>query len=172
MHQIFQKRRSVRSFLKKSVEEEKIKEILEAADSAPSAGNLKAREVMVVQDEKIKKELAKAGLYQFFIAEAPLILVFLALPEQSAAKYGQRGRDLYAIQDATIAAAFACLQAAESGLASCWIGGFDEERVKKLLKIPEDRRPVCLLPVGYEAKGLKARIVRLGYSAVLKRRSR
>ncbi len=151
MHEIFQKRHCVRSFQSAPVEADKLQAILEAGNSAPSAGNLKAREIVVVKDQETKLALAKAALEQEFIAEAPIILVFCAVPGRSGRKYGNRGRELYSLQDATLAASFAWLQAVSLGLGACWLGAFQEEEVKNILKLQSDWRPVALLPIGYEA---------------------
>jgi len=151
MNEIFKKRHSVRSFQDRKIEPEKLEEILEAAESAPSAGDLKARQFLVVEEEQTKKKLAKAALDQDFVAKAPLILIFFAVPSRSAKKYGQRGKNLYALQDATIAASFAWLQAVMLDLSACWVGAFDEEEVKEILNIKEDWQPICILPVGYKA---------------------
>ena len=134
------------------VEPHKLKEVLEAANSAPSAGNLKAREIKVVKDLGTKKALVKAALGQDFIAEASVVLVFFALPEKSGRKYGERGRKLYAIQDATIFASFAWLQAVDLRLSCCWVGAFDDEKVKEILKTPSDWQPIAILPIGYSAE--------------------
>jgi nitroreductase len=152
MLEIFKKRHSVRSFQSREVEDEKIKEILEAGNSAPSAGNLKAREIVVVKDLETKKALAKAALGQSFVAEAPMVLVFFALPEKSGKKYEERGRNLYSIQDATISASFAWLQAVDLGLSACWVGAFDDEKVKEVLKVSPDWHPIAILPIGYSAE--------------------
>lgn len=129
-----------------------MKEILEAANSAPSAGNLKAREIIVIKDNKIKEALVNASLGQGFIAQVPIVLVFFALPEKSAQEYKEQGRKLYAIQDATISASFAWLQAVDLGLSACWVGAFDDGKVKEILKIPQDWQPIAILPLGYSAE--------------------
>lgn len=152
MHEIFKKRHSVRSFKSNEVEPRKLKEILEAANSAPSAGNLKAREIIVAKDLEIKKTLAKAAFEQNFIAEAPVVLIFFALPEKSGKQYGERGRNLYSIQDATISASFAWLQAVDLGLSACWVGKFDDEEIKKILKTLSKWHPIAILPIGYSAE--------------------
>ena len=151
MDEVFKKRRSVRNFLEREVEAEKLAEILEAADSAPSAGNLKAREVIVVKDSETKKRLAEAAFGQDFLAGAPVILVFFSVPSRSAEEYKERGRDLYCLQDATISASFAWLQAVMLGLSCCWVGAFEESQIKDILEIKEDWRPIALLPLGYAA---------------------
>jgi nitroreductase len=99
----------------------------------------------MVQDEKKKRELALASLAQSFVAEAPIVLVFCADPEASGKKYGKRGRSLYSIQDATIAASYAQLAATALGLASCWVGAFDDEEVLKVLGNPEGLFPVAII---------------------------
>jgi len=152
MDEVFRKRRSVRSFLEREIEAEKLAEILGAAGSAPSAGNLKAREVIVVKDSETKKRLAEAAFGQDFLAGAPVVLVFFSVPSRSARKYKKRGRDLYCIQDATIAASFAWLQAVMLGLSCCWVGAFEENQVKDILGIKEDWQPIALLPIGYSAE--------------------
>jgi nitroreductase len=154
MNEIFKKRHSVRSFQTRNVNRRELEAILAAADSAPSAGALKSRAVLVVRDEVSKKKLVEAAHGQEFVAHAPVVIVFWAVPSRSASNYGTRGRDLFALQDATIAASFAWLQAVASGLAACWVGAFDDEAVKNIFReeIETDWRPVALLPVGYAAE--------------------
>ena len=142
-------RRSIRAFQGQIVEEEKMNRIIEAVNLAPSAGNLQAYEIVVVKDSRRKRELAEAAGGQDFLSEAPVCLVFLAYPERSSRKYGKRGSGLYSLQDATIAAAYAQLVATALGLASTWVGAFDEEAVAKIVKAPRDKRPIAILPIGY-----------------------
>lgn len=146
--EVAEKRHSVRSFKKKPVEEEKLQRILNAISAAPSAGNLKAYKLTVVRDAKQKEALAGAALGQTFVAEAPIVLVFSADKEKSAARYGKRA-GLYSLQDATIACAFAMLAAVEVGLSSCWVGAFSEEDVSAAISLPKKLRPIALLPIGY-----------------------
>jgi nitroreductase len=154
MLEIFKKRHAARNFQTHEVGFEKLREILEAAKSAPSAGGLKAREIRVITDNEVRLRLAHAAFDQDFVAQAPAVLVFCAVPSRSAAKYGTRGRELFCIQDATIAASFAWLQAVALGLGGCWVGAFSEQDVKKVLHndIQPDWRPVALLPIGYLAE--------------------
>ncbi len=150
MHEIFKKRKSVRSFSDRLVEEEKFQEIIKAANSAPSAGDLKAREIIVITNSELRKKMSEAAHGQKQVMEAPKLLVFVALPEQSAKKYAERGRELYAMQDATLAAGFAWLEAVEHGLSASWVGGFDEKEVQKILDLSQNQKPIAILPIGYE----------------------
>jgi len=79
-------------------------------------------------------------------------LVFFSAPSRSARKYGERGKDLYSLQNATISASFAWLQAVMLGLSCCWVGAFKESQVKNILGIKGDWRPIALLPLGYSAE--------------------
>jgi nitroreductase len=144
-------RRSVRVFGDRPVEPEKLRAVLEAARQAPSAGNLQAYEIYQVGVPRIRAALARAAA-QSFVAQAPVTLVFLANPARSARRYGARGRQLYALQDATIAAAYAQLAATDLGLATVWVGAFDDAAVSLAIGAPRDWVPVAILPVGYAAE--------------------
>jgi nitroreductase len=158
-NEIIENRFCCRSFQNKKIEPEKIQAILEATNSAPSAGNLQAYHIFAVLDKAKKSKLVQASRGQIFIAEAPLVLVFCANPEKSGAKYNERGKNLYSVQDATISAVFAWLKAVDFGLSACWVGAFNEEEVKKNLGIDKSLKPVVILPIGYcrEEKGQYSR---------------
>jgi len=106
----------------------------------------------VVDSPEQKAGLAKAALGQSFIGDAAIVLVFLADVERSAVKYAQRGRTLFALQDATIAAAYAQLCATALGLASCWVGAFDDAQVANVLGAPAGLWPIAILPIGVPAE--------------------
>jgi nitroreductase len=150
--EVVDRRRSIRAFTTALVEADKLEAILATARLAPSAGDLQAYQIAVVDEAGTKKALAAAALGQDFIAGAAVVLVFCASPGRSESRYGQRGASLYCIQDATIAACYAQLAATAQGLASCWVGAFDEAGVAAALRIPPELRPISLLPIGYAAE--------------------
>ena len=149
---VIEKRRSVRSFLKKEIESDKVDKILNTIVSAPSAGNLQAYKVFLISDEKVIFKMARAAYNQMFIAEAPICLVFCADKNHSGAYYGNRGRDLYSIQDATVAVTYGMLAAEALELSSVWIGAFDTNSVIDILTVEKDLLPVAILPIGYAAE--------------------
>ena len=151
-YDVIEKRHSVRAFSDKKIEKEKLSKILAAAMKAPSAGNLQAYKIYAVKSAETKEALVGACMYQEFIAQAPVVLVFCSDIKQSEQKYGQRGAELYAPQDATIAAAYAQLAVAAEGLSSVWVGGFDPLEVSRIMDIPSFEVPVAVLPVGYAAE--------------------
>jgi nitroreductase len=142
-------RHSIRAFTARPVEPEKLRAILEAANRAPSAGNLQAYEIYAIKNCAKLDQLARAAGGQDFVAQAPSALVFCANPARSTRKYGQRGASLYCIQDATIACAYAQLAAAALGLGSVWVGAFDDVVVRQVINVGKDLLPVAILPIGY-----------------------
>lgn len=156
-HEVLERRHSCRGYEEKGVEPEKVKGILDAVQSAPSAGNLQAYSVYLVKGREKKEELARAALDQDFIAQAPLVLVFCADKNRSEMKYGERGMELYALQDATIAAAYAQLAATQEGMASVWVGAFEPLEVSYLIDARSHEVPVAIMPIGYPAEGPEPR---------------
>jgi nitroreductase len=142
-------RHSVRAFKDKKLDNDTIRKILKTTNQAPSAGNIQAYWITVIQDEEVKRDIARAALDQMFIADAPAVFVFTADQKQAEMKYEDRGRELYAIQDATIAAAYCQLAAADLGLGSVWVGAFDTLEVSRLINADEYEVPIAIIPVGY-----------------------
>jgi nitroreductase len=145
-------RRSVRAFQPREIETEKLNSILGVMMQAPSAGNLQAFKVYVVRSDKQNRELAEAALNQDFLSQAPVVLVFCADRIRSEQHYRQRGEALYSLQDATIATAYAQLAATAYGLATCWMGAFNDAKVAKIVGAPDGMHPVAMLPMGYPAE--------------------
>ncbi len=150
--EVIRTRQSIRAFQDRPVEPEKLQQILEAINRAPSAGNLQGYEVYLVTNGACLQALTKAAVGQDFIEQAPLALVFCAHPGRSARKYGQRGTTLYCVQDATIACTYAQLAVTALGLATVWVGAFDDDGVRAALGVGNDLRPVAILPIGYAAE--------------------
>ncbi|MFP3872593.1 MAG: nitroreductase family protein [Candidatus Natronoplasma sp.] len=150
--EVAEKRRSVRSFKDEDIPEKDIKEIIEIGHMAPSAGNKQARDFIRVEDEEEKSKLAKNAYGQSFIADAQWVVVVCANKERSAERYGDRGRKLYSIQDATAAVQNMLLAVVDKGYGSVWIGAFDEGKVKEQLDIPKGVRPIALVPIGHPAR--------------------
>jgi len=140
-----QKRRSVRKYQARKIENDKLDRILEAGRLAPSAKNLQEWRFVVVRDESRRKRLAEAAKGQTFVGEAPVVIAACATVTDYVMTCGQL---TYPI-DLAIAVEHMVLAAAAEGLGTCWIGAFYEEEVKKVLNVPPQVRVVALLPLGY-----------------------
>jgi nitroreductase len=141
-------RHSVRSFLSTPIPQPTIDEILLSANRAPSAGNLQARDFIIVKDQTIKEHLCVAALNQQFLKEAPVVIVVCANLKRIAS-YGTRGKELYCIQDASAAVEHILLSVVDNDLDACWVGAFDELAIGHILQVPSYIRPIALIPIGF-----------------------
>ncbi len=140
-------RKSVRSFQDRDIPEGTLSRLLEAARLAPSASNRQEWRFVVVRDSETRMKLAEAASGQGFVGEAPAVLVCCA---ETDGHVMSCGLPCFSI-DVAIAIDHITLCAAADGLGTCWIGAFDEGKVKKILGIPREVRVVELLPIGYPA---------------------
>ncbi|MEM2028093.1 MAG: nitroreductase family protein [Candidatus Bathyarchaeia archaeon] len=134
-----QKRRSVRAYEPTPIPREMLKKILEAARLAPSAGNIQPWHFIVVTDAEKRRRLAEAP-FAGFLKEAPVVIVGCG---------NQRASPKWFMVDVAIAMQNMVLAATAEGLGTCWVGSFNEDKVRDLLKIPSDYRVVALLALGY-----------------------
>jgi len=153
-------RKSVRKFEDQPVPDDVKAAILECAINAPTAGNQMLYTILDVVDPAIKVALANTCDHQPFIAEAPLVLVFLADCRRWRDAYdvaGARSRDpgvadlILACEDTMIAAQNAVTAAHAMGLGSCYIGDIVENReaVVDLLNLDKWVFPISLVVFGY-----------------------
>ncbi|PWB49307.1 MAG: nitroreductase [Candidatus Methanoperedenaceae archaeon] len=138
-------RRSIRAYESRDVEEDKLERILESGRLSPSAGNRQERRFIVIRDAGTRKALSDAAKGQVFVAQAPVVIAACSVESEYVMSCGQLAYPI----DTAIAVDHMTLQAVEEGLGTCWIGAFDEKRVKEILNIPDSVRVVALLPLGY-----------------------
>jgi nitroreductase len=165
--QVLENRYSVREFdLSMGVSPETVERLLTAAIRAPSAGNRQPWHFYVVRDLAVRRALAAAAYGQEFVSQAPVAFVVCADAEQSAGRYGQRGRELYCLQDTAAAIEHILLAAVALGLGGCWVGAFDEQSASRALNLPRRHRPVAIVPVGKPASTPSARTRRQSLESV------
>lgn len=143
-------RHSCRNFDKKAIITD-FTPIINCIDKAPSAGGLKSYDYFFYTDIKKRRTLGKIAYRQTWIANASAIFVFCANFNKPKEKYIKRG-NLYAMQDATIACAYAQLAVELMGLRSCWIGAFSPVKLRAYLGLEKHLLPIALLPIGVEKK--------------------
>lgn len=141
-------RRSIRKFLDIPVEFEKVGNVLDAGRFAPSAGNLQDWKFILVTDEKMRQEVAKACVEQYWIATAPIHIIVCTEPDRTKRFYGRSG-EKYSIQNGAAVVQNMLLAAHAEGLGSCWIGAFEDEAIKRLFNIPDDVIVQAIVPLGY-----------------------
>lgn len=144
------RRHSVRDFDPRlAVPDEQVERLLAAATEAPSGGNRQPWAFVVVRDPALRRDLVEAALGQTFLAQAPVVIVVCTEAGRSEARYGQRGRDLYCLQDTAAAMEHILLAATAMGLGSCWVGAFDEAGVARVLELSPGLRAVAMAAVGH-----------------------
>jgi len=172
------KRRSIRDFEDRELTIQQISNLLWSAQgltdsirefrAVPSAGATYPLEVFVAKkdgvfryiperhklkkelDGDIRKEIAKAALNQMFIADAGVVIIITAVFKRTAWRYGERAYR-YINNEVGHCAQNIHLEAVALGLGSVPIGAFDDDKLKKLLKLKEEE-PLYIIPVGYIRK--------------------
>jgi len=143
---------SVRKFKPDPVPDDVINEVLEAAIQAPSAGNTQEWHFVVVKKPEFRKQVSESAFGQDFVAEAPVVIVVCADLDKIGTAYGERGESVYALQDTAAAIENLMLAACEKELGTCWVGAFNEARLKGVLVLPTNVKPVAIIPMGYPAQ--------------------
>jgi nitroreductase len=136
-------RRSIRRYEPKPIPKKALDKILEAGRMAPSAMNRQSWHFVVVTDDTVKHELSN-GLYNRFIRTAPVVIVGCAHRDRIAGELS--------VISAAIALENMVIAAWALGIGSCWIGAFQEGKIKRLLAIPEDWEIVGFVTFGYPAE--------------------
>jgi len=151
--QVIEARRSIRSYeTGLDVPPSLVNRILNAAIRAPSAGNRQPWHFVVVRKAEVRRALAHRAAGQSFIAQAPVVIVVCADGDRSAARYRERGRRLYCLQDTAAAITHLLLAVTALRLGACWIGAFDEGEATEILDLPSHLRPVAMISIGFPAE--------------------
>lgn len=149
IEEVIKSRRSVRSYQNKKVSKEIIENVLDSVRYAPSAGNYQPWEMIVVQDDEMRRNIVNAASNQEWMINAPVFIIACVNDRLAGAVYGPRGKMLYGIQAVAAAIENILLTAESLGLGTCWIGEFSEITVARLLQCPEYVRPNAIITLGY-----------------------
>jgi nitroreductase len=156
-------RQSVRRYAATPVEPEKLTQCIEAARMAPSASNSQPWKFIVVDQEPLRTDLAQATfsdikLINKFTMQAPVLIVIVLEKAKLITRLAMFVKKKeWPLIDIGITAAHFCLKATELGLGTCIIGWFEEDKIKKLLRIPSDKTVGLVISVGYAVEGYPLR---------------
>lgn len=150
-------RRSIRKYMNKPVEDEKLLQVLESARLAPSGSNTQPWQIIVVREQENREKVAKASYNQKWMVSAPVHLVCVAdikarLPKSKDLyidEYNKEFEVKQMIRDTSIAIEHMALTATDLGLGTCWIAWFEQKDFRPVLNIPEDKYVVAVLTLGY-----------------------
>ncbi|MEA3500972.1 MAG: nitroreductase family protein [Candidatus Marinimicrobia bacterium] len=152
---LIKRRQSDRKYLDKPVEREKLDRCIEAARLAPSASNSQPWKFIIIDDKKLKNEVANATFtkivkFNSFVPTAPVIIVITIDKPKLMLQMGNiLKKTNYGLIDIGIATEHFCLQATEEGLGTCILGWFDEKKIKKILGIPKKNKIGLVISLGY-----------------------
>ncbi len=146
--ELAKKRISVRKFLERPVEEEKLRLVLEAARLAPSAHNYQPYTYIVIRDGELREKVSATSKFSW-LKSAPALIVACGDHDRSWRRFD--GKDHCDI-DVAIATDHLTLQAVELGLGTCWVCLFDAHKCHEILGLPEHLEPIALIPIGYPAE--------------------
>jgi nitroreductase len=147
LYETIKSRYSVRSYLSKPVEQEKLDRILEAARLAPSGSNRQPWKFVVVRDTETRMRMVGACNNQAFVAQAPVVIAAVGLMPDRVMSCGVPGDPV----DVAIALEHVALAATAEGLGTCWIGAFDQDKVRAILGVPSHAKVVGVMTLGYPA---------------------
>ncbi|MFZ5519071.1 MAG: nitroreductase family protein [Candidatus Zhuqueibacterota bacterium] len=152
-NEVIRNRYSVRAYLPKPVEEEKLNQVLEAAVIAPTAANRQPFKIYVIEISGRESQLRRLYGRDWFV-QAPLVIGIVALEAEGWSRMDGKN---YAEVDTTIAFDHLVLAAANLGLGTCWIAAFNPGVARELLNLEPGMEPIAFTPLGYPADALKAK---------------
>ena len=163
--ELVKKRQSTRGFTDKPVAREHIEQCIEAARLAPSACNSQPWSFIVVEGENLRKKIGRkafSGIYRSnnFAKDAPVFIVAVTEVSTYIARLGGLIRNVkYNLIDIGVACEHLVLQAEELGIGSCWLGWFDDRRVKKTLDLSPKAHVDIIIALGYpKSPGLREKV--------------
>lgn len=137
--------------MSKKISWDKLKEILDSARYAPSSGNLQNWRFVVVQDPDLKKRISQLCSDQNWINSAPVLIVVCSYDKDLQIMYRDKA-DMFSIQNVAAAIQNMLLKANSLSIDSCWVGSYNDDRIKSILKIPDEVRIDAIITLGYGAE--------------------
>jgi nitroreductase len=145
--ELVKKRYSCRAYRSDPVEDDKLRQVLEAARLAPTACNLQPFQLIVIHTKGREAELRRIYSSSWF-TQAPVIICACSVPSES---WRRRDSKNYCDVDVTIAMDHLILAATNLGLGTCWVGAFNPDSAREILGLPDDAEPIAFTPIGYPA---------------------
>ncbi len=145
---IIQKRKSVRAFKNKRASWKEVLEAIDAANQGPFASNQNHLHFVIIEEPDMIDKIAQA-CDQLWMNRVGILVAVISNDQGLESMFGERGR-VYSRQQSGAAISTFLLKITELGLASCWVGAYDDDEIKRLLKVPSGMQVEAILPVGYE----------------------
>lgn len=154
---------SCRYYKDKKIKDKYISRILEAGLNAPNSGNLQACKFIVINNSSVKEKITKASLDQRWMMQAPVFVVICSNSTKLKTYYHSK-YELYSIQDTSLAAENMMLMAFSFDIKSCFVSAFDDNAIRRILKLPDEVNPYCIITLGYSKEKKTSKRGSLNYS--------
>jgi len=147
----FKSRRSIRNFSDKKIDSKTIYNIIEAGFTAPCAGNIQNTKIISIEDNDKKQECGRIAYQQYWVCQAPVLLVILRDDTQLVSTYPDRGK-IYSIENTAAVVENILMAAQMYDLGACWVEAGDNEILREQLSIPPNLKIDAIIPIGYATK--------------------
>lgn len=156
--EVVKQRKSIRSYTDQDVSQEQIMALLKLGHKAPTAGNIQPWEFVIVREEANRRAVTDTtfrgnnfdgDLHQEWMMQAPVMIVVCANRDRAYARYKEKALKTLIYLDVSACVENILLGAVDLGLASCYISGFKEDKLRAVLNLPDSHEAVAVLPIGY-----------------------
>jgi len=151
--EVVRKRKMIRQYeLDRPIPDYIVAKLIENFHRAPSAGHTQVQEIIIVKDPSTKSKLGKAALGQSQVYDAAVLIIVCSNTSRSVDRYGKRGKDFYSIIDGAFASMLLLLTSVNEGIGACFVGAFEDDKVSKILGLPQYVKPIGIITLGYSAE--------------------
>jgi nitroreductase len=151
--EVVKKRKMIRKYEQdRQVSTDIINKLLRNAHRSPSAGHTQVQEFIIVIDPITKRKLCQASLGQSQVENASVLIIVCSNTSRSVERYRKRGTEFYSIIDGAFASMVMLLSAVNEGIGASFVGAFEDNEVRKILRIPIQVRPIGIIALGYPAE--------------------
>ena len=150
---VVKKRKMIRKYEQdRQVSTDIINKLLRNAHRSPSAGHTQVREFIIVIDPITKRKLCQASLGQSQVENASVLIIVCSNTSRSVDRYRKRGTEFYSVIDGAFASMIMLLSAVNEGIGASFVGAFEDNEVRKILRISIQVRPIGIIALGYPAE--------------------
>lgn len=152
LDEVVKKRKMIRKYQDRQVSTDIINKLLRNAHRSPSAGHTQVQEFIIVIDPITKRKLCQASLGQSQVENASVLIIVCSNTSRSVERYRKRGTEFYSVIDGAFASMVMLLSAVNEGIGASFVGAFEDNEVRKILRIPIQVRPIGIIALGYPAE--------------------
>jgi nitroreductase len=148
--EVIKKRKMIREYQQdRQISTDNINKLLRNAHRSPSAGHTQVQEFIVVIDPITKRKLCQASLGQSQVEDASVLIIVCSNTSRSVDRYRKRGTEFYSIIDGAFASMIILLSAVNEGIGASFVGAFEDNEVRKILRLPVQVKPIGIIALGY-----------------------